>query len=125
MTQFTAWIERLEMLEWYKDRDFPEIKVSNAEILAVVPNPKHLHSLVEIHNAVLGANAKMLEAMRVMRGALSELQLGHVHNESEPDYRPLGDTYGWCSICTTKVGLNEDIARDALAKVEGIAGDNA
>jgi len=29
---------------WYKDRYFPEIKVSNSDILAVVPDPQHLHS---------------------------------------------------------------------------------
>lgn len=52
--------------------------------------------------------------------ALEPLQLGHEHNEICTEYRPLGNTYGWCSICQTKVGLNEDDARDALADIRKI-----
>lgn len=62
-------------------------------------------------------------ALEVARDALTELQLGHEHNTNEGDhYRPLGDTYGWCHICSTKVGLNEDVVREALARIKEILG---
>lgn len=38
---------------YYKDRDFPEIKVSNAEIVAVVPNLQQLQRLIIEHNILL------------------------------------------------------------------------
>ena len=50
-----------------------------------------------------------------LKEALEDCQIGHVHNETNDDYRPLGDSYGYCSLCHTKVGLNEDDVRDALA----------
>jgi len=40
---------------WYRDRDFPEIKVSNSDILAVVPDPQQLQRLIDHHNGVLEA----------------------------------------------------------------------
>ncbi len=48
------------------------------------------------------------------RAALEELRISHAHNETNAEYRPLGDTYGYCHLCHTKVALNEDVARDAL-----------
>lgn len=51
-----------------------------------------------------------------LRNALGDFVLGHEHNETNPDYRPLSDTRGWCSICNEKVGMNEDLARDALQR---------
>ena len=61
---------------------------------------------------------ELLPLLQEMRDALEELQLGHEHNISNPDYRPLGETYGWCSMCVAKVGLNEDTARETLAKIK-------
>jgi hypothetical protein len=40
-------------MRWYKDRDFPEVKVSNADIIAVIENPKQLQRVIDEHNAVL------------------------------------------------------------------------
>ena len=63
---------------------------------------------------------KLRSALDVAREALEGFQLGHLHDETEPDYRPLGDSYGWCSKCSTKVGLYEDYARDALAAIDAV-----
>jgi hypothetical protein len=43
----------LHLHSWYEDRDFPEIKASNADVLAVVLNPKERKRLIELHNASL------------------------------------------------------------------------
>ena len=58
----------------------------------------------------------LLDALEIQKEALQELQLGHTHNADDSHYRPLGDNYGWCDHCGTKVMLNEDIARDALTR---------
>lgn len=58
------------------------------------------------------------QALSIARDTLIELQLGHAHNRSNPDYRPLGDNYGYCSQCGVKVGLDEDIAKEALDLIE-------
>lgn len=38
---------------WYKDRDFPEVKTSNSDIVAVVENPKQLQRLIDDHNEAM------------------------------------------------------------------------
>lgn len=81
------------------------------------------HYGVRARKALLPSCATpILDAVREAVEALNELQISHEHNETNPDYRPLSDTHGWCSGCTAKVGLNEDIARDALAKLRGAVG---
>lgn len=35
---------------WYKDRDFPEIKSSNSDIVAVIEDPNQLKRVLEEHN---------------------------------------------------------------------------
>jgi hypothetical protein len=44
-------------MSWYKDRDFPELKREvqgePGEILAVIPDPKHLEAVVKAHNEEL------------------------------------------------------------------------
>lgn len=39
---------------WYKDRDFPEVKSSNSDIVAVIEDPKQLERVIEEHNDLLG-----------------------------------------------------------------------
>jgi rubrerythrin len=58
-----------EEMNWYKDRDFPEVKrtVSGepAEILAVIEDPKQLEKIVKVHNdevETLWIRVKELEA---------------------------------------------------------------
>lgn len=63
---------------------------------------------------------KLLEALEKALDYVQQHQLSHAHNETEENYRPLGDAYGWCSLCQEKVGLNEDWARETLAEIERI-----
>lgn len=65
---------------------------------------------------------KAVEMIRVMREALDEVRLNHTHLETDEHFQKMGDSYGWCHWCHTKVGVNEDLVRDALDKVEEIAG---
>lgn len=44
------------MDSWYKDRDFPEVKESNADIIAVIENPKQLQRVIDTHNQLLNIN---------------------------------------------------------------------
>lgn len=39
--------------EWYKDRDFPEVKASNADIIAVIENPQQLERVIREYNQLL------------------------------------------------------------------------
>lgn len=38
---------------YYKDRDFPEIKTSNSDIVAVIERPKELARVINEHNALI------------------------------------------------------------------------
>jgi hypothetical protein len=57
-------------------------------------------------------------AIKRLVEALQSLKLNHAHNPEWPDYRPLGESYGWCGTCNAKVSLNEDLAREALESPE-------
>lgn len=43
----------LDLRTWYKDRDFPEIKVSNSDIVAIIENENHLKRVIDEHNALV------------------------------------------------------------------------
>ena len=64
-------------------------------------------------------NSKLRLDLDIAVEALEHFQLGHTHTEEDAHYRRLGETYGWCSICSEKVELNEDRAKEALAKIRG------
>jgi hypothetical protein len=38
---------------WYKDRDFPEVKESNADIVAYIPRTKDLERVIRQYNALI------------------------------------------------------------------------
>ncbi len=42
------------------------------------------------------------------------------HDDKDENYRPLGDTYGWCSACGTKVNHKENDLQDAITLVRKI-----
>jgi len=76
---------------WYKDRYFPEIKVSNSDILAVVPDPQHLQRLIDHHNEVLQELATfrhgLLEVLRergVEDSVRTEAQIVQAFRELSP-----------------------------------------
>lgn len=66
---------------------------------------------------------RLESALEVAVGALEGFQLGHTHKETDEHYRSMGSTYGWCSHCSTKVCIDEDDARDALAKIKELTKD--
>jgi hypothetical protein len=41
------------MKKWYKDRDFPEIKNSNSDIIAVITDPKQLERVIQEQNELV------------------------------------------------------------------------
>lgn len=59
------------------------------------------------------------EKLKVAVEALENFQLGHEHKPELEHTRAMGDTYGWCDHCNQTVAWDEDIARDALAKIRG------
>lgn len=77
-------------------------------------------SVMEWMGDVATTMPKLLEALEKALDYVQQHQLSHAHNETEDNYRPLGDTYGWCSLCQEKVGLNEDWARETLADIERV-----
>jgi hypothetical protein len=76
---------------------------------------KEIKELDEVEDGIAWWRVQwLIKRVETLTEVMNEFRLGHVHNETCEDYRPLGDTYGWCSICSTKVRLNEDLARDVL-----------
>lgn len=45
------------------------------------------------------------------------------HDENDPNYRGMGDGYGWCSRCGAKVDYKENYGLEALTLLEGIGGE--
>ena len=52
-------------MKYYKDRNFPEIKVSNSDIVAVIEDPKQLKRVIDEHN-------ELEERVYVLEKALSK-----------------------------------------------------
>jgi len=40
-------------MKWYRDRDFPEVKASNSDIIAVIMNPNQLNRVIDEQNALV------------------------------------------------------------------------
>ena len=49
---------------WYKDRDFPEVKESNASIIAVIQNDYQLLRVIMDHNSLVDKILHLEEAVR-------------------------------------------------------------
>lgn len=64
-------------------------------------------------------HAALIEAV----AALEELQLGHSHKSGDEHLRLLGDNYGWCSFCQTKVNFGHGVAEEALSKIDKVLGE--
>lgn len=66
----------------------------------------------------------VLKLVRALRLAMDELEQFRpkwcAHNESDPNYKPSGDSYGWCNTCALSVAKEEDHARDAIAAINKI-----
>ena len=69
----------------------------------------------------LNRSARVLaNAVLILQEALEEFKLGHEHKPREPHIRIMGDFYGWCDHCQTKVNWGPGEAEQALAKVEDL-----
>ena len=59
-------------MSWYKDRDFPELKREREgepnEILAVIPDPKHLDAVIKAHNDEMDEILKLAETWKKSYG---------------------------------------------------------
>jgi hypothetical protein len=64
---------------------------------------------------------KLATIVLVLSGFLEELRLGHEHNQGLKNIRPMGDGYGWCDYCQTKVNYGPGLAEEALKKANDIA----
>jgi hypothetical protein len=84
--------------KWYEDRDFPEIKASNADVLAVVVDMRERYRLIEIHNAVLWTLAHEHARSAKLVEALEEIK------DSDCDQACL-DGLGACDACIAKFAL--------------------
>lgn len=56
---------------YFKDRDFPEVKTSNSDIVAHIPDPKQLKRVVDDYNAV---ERKYCDASRQVKRLLQALK---------------------------------------------------
>lgn len=83
----------------------------------VVANPKTLHEM-KLFFAASPTRQELLELVRELISTLEEFQLGHEHAPDLQHTRSLGDSYGWCDYCSTKVNWGPGYAEDALAKAE-------
>lgn len=79
------------LVERCKDRD------------SVVIHYDYFEQLVELSRWALDA-----------KDALEELRLGHEHRPKLDHIREMGDTYGWCSYCSTKVTFGDGVAESCL-----------
>ena len=52
--------------KWYKDRDFPEVKSSNSDIIAVIEYPKQLERVISEHNALVDRIWELEAELRIM-----------------------------------------------------------
>lgn len=73
------------------------------------------------HDVTCAFNAGVLAAFEsehvlALVEALEKFKLGHEHAPDLEHIRAMGDTYGWCSICSTKVSWGSRDAEQALAK---------
>lgn len=72
------------------------------------------------YHQVYNENKKLKAQLKVAMEALTELQTACTHDDDDKNYRSLGDSYGWCSACGTKVCYKENIGLDALKKIQEI-----
>jgi hypothetical protein len=62
------------MNNWYKDRDFPEVKASNDDIVAVIEDPKQLERVIKDQNALVDAFYELHNKLYYAEVKIQELQ---------------------------------------------------
>jgi hypothetical protein len=67
-------------MSWYKDRDFPEVKASNADIVAVIRNPKQLQRVIDEYNNLEAQLAEAQINKAVYEAVCSKLDQQNARN---------------------------------------------
>lgn len=75
------------------------------------------NAVVREHGFQMGAYAVLeCEELKELIDALEDFKLGHEHAPDLPHTRAMGDTYGWCDYCSTRVSWGPGYAEQILAK---------
>lgn len=69
-----VFINQRNQVPWYKDRDFPEIKSGNDDVVAVVENPAQRARLLDAHNNLLTQIAEYKRLNSEMQAEVTELK---------------------------------------------------
>lgn len=51
-------------MPWYKDRDFPEVKASNSDVVAVIGSPKELQRVIDDYNKLEAERDELYDLVR-------------------------------------------------------------
>lgn len=65
-------------------------------------------------------NRVLCEAINLAEETLEDFKLGHEHAPDLPHTRAMGDTYGWCDYCSTKVSWGEGEAEKTLSQIKNL-----
>lgn len=66
-----------------------------------------------------GGHASTHEMIDKLAGALEEYQIKHSHAPEDKHMRIMGDSYGWCDFCSTRVDFYRPcLAGEALQELE-------
>lgn len=78
---------------WYKDRDFPEVKASNSDIVAVIPSVKQLMRVISEYNTVENRNHELYDenldlrtTLRLAMRCLEAHNKWHITNDQYEGY---------------------------------------
>lgn len=67
---------KLSYYRYYKDRDFSEVKISNADIVAVIQNPKQLQRVIDEHNVLIDEIYYLRKVVKAAKKSLPIVLLG-------------------------------------------------
>lgn len=68
-------MEGREYFRWYKDRDFPEVKSGNDDIVAVIQDPLQLERVINSHNKVLSELELAKVRIKVLSDEINRMKL--------------------------------------------------
>lgn len=93
-------------MSWYKDRDFPEVKASNSDIVAVIENPDQLRRVIDEYNRMERDYLQACQTIALMHeAAMGKKGFGPKRGvvEDVEDLRKERDFYReWCSTIANK-----------------------
>src|ERR1700676_1787405 len=74
-------------MKYYKDRDFPEVKLSNSDIVAAIPNPKQLQRIIAEQNDLIDQLISKDEEIERLRTEIQALKSDKPAWATEEDVR--------------------------------------